>query len=86
MYLKNKDENEKDKTTLNIYKAQMAVLFIVVITMGFLITFGGGVDWGKTDSNSIIEVLKWIFMTIIIVVLSILVNKKTGLRFFGLNT
>ena len=85
LYLKNKNENEKDETTLNIYKAQMAVLFIVIITMGFLIIFGGGVDWGKTDSNGIIEVLKWIFMTIIIVVLSILVNKKTGLRFFGLN-
>jgi hypothetical protein len=85
MYLKNRDKYENDDTIHNIYKSQLSVLLIVFLTMLSLIVLGGNIDWSKTDSSSTEEIIKWVFMFIILIVCSVFINKDNGTKFFGVS-
>ena len=86
LYLKNRQENEKNETLNSIYKSQTTVLLIIIITLIALLLLGGKVDWANEKSTSASEeIFKWIIMTVILLTVGIMVNKDLGTWFFGIN-
>ena len=82
LYLKNKEESEKDNIARSIYQAQLSVLLLMVLTLLFLVALGTGKEYTSWNDSSCMEafntaggeIFKVFFFLVIMIIGIILVN------------
>ena len=93
LYLKNQQEMEKDSISRTIYQSQLVILLFVLTTLLFLFILNvnagenyfmnEGAGWFASQTG---EKVKWFLVFILLIIGSILINKRSKSGFFGLGS
>ena len=92
LYLKTKEESEKDSVARSIYQSHLVILLFIVLTMIFLIVIGQNIPFPDPSMISGVklmntakgELAKWFFFLILLIIGGTLVNAGANSGFFGL--